>query len=785
MIDLHNSYWPGWETTRLIGRGSFGAVYEIQRKLFEDDDEAEKAALKVISIPQNDSDIEEMYSDGYDEESVTSTFHTHLKSIVAEYSLMRKMNGSSNIVNCDDVRYVQHDDGIGWDIYIKMELLTPLAKALPAAVSEEQVIKIAKDMCAALELCGKHNIVHRDIKPQNIFVSENGDYKLGDFGIAKTVEKTMGGTKTGTYKYMAPEVYSNRPYNSTADIYSTGLVLYWLLNERRMPFMPLPPEKLKAGMDEESRSRRFAGEKIPAPKNGSKELQEIVLKACAFDPTQRYQSAAEMLADLQTVQSEFVPVCLPETDMVHAKSNADEEKTIGPVFGKTDPETELDVEKTVGSQFDKVEETDQLDNEKTVGPVFVAADKPKQPKKKKRVWPIIAVLLLAVALGGVFAFTRTVVVSVALNQNVLENHLLDGYSAIGYYDVNTKLPIGSTRKVEIEVGEVYNNQVVLITGDTVEQPIAVTVIGGKVSAELDPKGTYLLQVETDTTSDANWSGWETKLPEGVSVNSNTVQTDIMYRARQKEFTTSGTDTLEGWVFYESFTPDQPYGEWSEWTETELTGDEYLEVEEQHLYRYREQEFTTSESSTMAGWTMYDSRENYSYSDWSYWDSTPVSASDSIEVATGVEYEYSMAVYHDGTFLYMDSFCNTVEDGDGYTPIPIGDVSEIYNMDTGYIYTSVITNVRTRKMYQYRTKTLSSITYYYSRWTDWSDWGTEAVSATETIEVEEKSLYRSRDIYGEVGYRFWRWSDWSDWTLKKPEETDEVGVEARMVYRYER
>ena len=111
-------YWPGWETVRLIGRGSFGAVYEIQRKLFEDDEEVEKAALKVISIPQNDSDIEEMYNDGYDEESVTSSFRSHLKSIVAEYSLMRKMNGSANIVNCDDVRYEQHADGIGWDIYM-------------------------------------------------------------------------------------------------------------------------------------------------------------------------------------------------------------------------------------------------------------------------------------------------------------------------------------------------------------------------------------------------------------------------------------------------------------------------------------------------------------------------------------------------------------------------------------------------------------------------------------------------------------------------------------------
>ncbi|MCI6434025.1 MAG: protein kinase [Clostridiales bacterium] len=288
--------WPGWETVRLIGRGSFGAVYEIQRSLFG---EVEKAALKVITIPQNVSDIEELRNEGFDKESITDTFKNHLKSIVAEYSLMRKMNGSANIVNCDDVRYVQHEDGIGWDIYIKMELLTPLTKTLPDAIPEETVIKIALDLCSALELCKKHDIVHRDIKPQNIFVSDNGDYKLGDFGIAKTVEKTMSGTKIGTYKYMAPEVYNNQPYGSAADIYSLGLVLYWMLNGRRMPFLPLPPAKLSAGMNEAARARRLAGEPVPAPKNGSEGLKAIVLKACAYEPKERYTDARQMKEALE------------------------------------------------------------------------------------------------------------------------------------------------------------------------------------------------------------------------------------------------------------------------------------------------------------------------------------------------------------------------------------------------------------------------------------------------------------------------------------------------------
>ena len=287
--------WPGWETVRVIGRGSFGTVYEIQREIFG---EIEKAALKVISIPQNEHDIDEMHNDGYDEESITETLQTHLKSIVSEYSLMRKMNGCANVVNCDDVRYIKHEDGLGWDIFIKMELLTPLTKALSGDVREEEVVKIARDLCTALVLCKKYEIVHRDIKPQNIFVSPNGDYKLGDFGIAKTVEKTTGGTRIGTYRYIAPEVYHNWPYGSAADIYSLGLVLYWLLNERRMPFVPLPPAKLSATSDEKAHQLRLSGSPLPAPAHGSKELKRIVLKACAYNTRDRYSSAAEMLEDL-------------------------------------------------------------------------------------------------------------------------------------------------------------------------------------------------------------------------------------------------------------------------------------------------------------------------------------------------------------------------------------------------------------------------------------------------------------------------------------------------------
>ncbi len=309
MFNCENPGWPGWETVGLIGRGSFGAVYRIRRDVLG---ETEEAALKVISIPQSKNDIDELYSDGYDDDSITETFKEHLKSIVAEYSLMRKLSDCPNIVKCDDVRYVQQDNGIGWDIFIKMELLTPLTKALPDQIPEKTVVKLARDICTALQACKKQDVIHRDIKPQNVFVSGNGDYKLGDFGIAKTVEKTSGGTKIGTYKYMAPEVYNNQPYGIAADLYSLGLMLYWMLNERRMPFVPTGTAKLSASIEEEARLRRLSGEPLPAPAHGSSALQAVVRKACAYDVRDRYKTPDEMLAALNELSRPQVPKAEPK-----------------------------------------------------------------------------------------------------------------------------------------------------------------------------------------------------------------------------------------------------------------------------------------------------------------------------------------------------------------------------------------------------------------------------------------------------------------------------------------
>ena len=155
----------------------------------------------------------------------------------------------------------------------------------------------------ALIYCRKLNIIHRDVKPENIFVSRFGDFKLGDFGIAREQAHTMSNmSKKGTYSYMAPEIYKGEKYDSSIDIYSLGIVLYKLMNQNRLPFLSLDKQLITYRDKETALARRMAGEKMPAPVNASAAFSHIILKACAYEPGKRYRKPEDMLRDLEKLR---------------------------------------------------------------------------------------------------------------------------------------------------------------------------------------------------------------------------------------------------------------------------------------------------------------------------------------------------------------------------------------------------------------------------------------------------------------------------------------------------
>ena len=290
----------GWKIIRLLGEGSYGKVFEIERSEFG---QTYRAALKVITVPQSSAEVRSVISEGMSVSQAEAYFHGIVEELMHEFSIMFKLKGTANVVSCEDLRVLEHPDGIGWDILIRMELLHPLLPYVyEHPMARRDIIRLGIDICKALELCQRYNIIHRDIKPENIFISDNGDYKLGDFGIARTIERTTSGlSKKGTYSYMAPEVYAGKEYGFSVDTYSLGLVLYRMLNKNRGPFLPQPPEAITYDNREQALARRVSGEPLPRPFYGEGRLGEIVLKACAFDPKDRYSSPQQLRQELEAI----------------------------------------------------------------------------------------------------------------------------------------------------------------------------------------------------------------------------------------------------------------------------------------------------------------------------------------------------------------------------------------------------------------------------------------------------------------------------------------------------
>ena len=221
-----------------------------------------------------------------------------------------------NIVSIYDVG---NEDNL---YYIVMELIQ--GKTLKEIINEDGMlswkwsVNIAIQIASALETAHKHNIIHRDIKPHNIIITEDGMAKVTDFGIAKAVSNstiTAFGTTIGSVHYFSPEHARGGYTDAKSDLYSLGIVMYEMLTGK-VPFdADTPVSVALKQVQEEPVEPIKLNDKIPISVN------RIILKAMQKEPALRYQSATEMLTDLRLALKK------PDDDFVVLASKNDDSPT--------------------------------------------------------------------------------------------------------------------------------------------------------------------------------------------------------------------------------------------------------------------------------------------------------------------------------------------------------------------------------------------------------------------------------------------------------------------------
>lgn len=288
--------WGVWKLEKQLGAGTFGDVYVARRSEMGRE---YTAAVKHISIPPKGITLQTLKADGLisDDASARRYCEDMLATLTREIDMCYELKGYTNFVNYEDHLILPRHGEVGFDIFIRMELL----KSLPDYIAENGITiggitKLCSDMCSALEVLGQKNLIHRDIKPANIFVNSTGDFKLGDFGVARHMEAMGSMSVKGTYNYMAPEVLKGGRVGPNSDLYSLALVLYRLLNYNRAPFLPPPPAQLGYQENQDALDRRLAGERLPAPARAelSLPLTNVIMRACEYEPARRFQTASEM-----------------------------------------------------------------------------------------------------------------------------------------------------------------------------------------------------------------------------------------------------------------------------------------------------------------------------------------------------------------------------------------------------------------------------------------------------------------------------------------------------------
>jgi len=269
-----------YEILQLLGEGGMGAVYKAQDRELD-----RPVALKLIR-PEMASSPSILAR--FKQELLLSRQVTH-KNVIRIYDLG----------DADGVKFITMEFVEGRDL---RSLIQEKKKFSP-----EEAVEIMQQVCQALEAAHNVGVIHRDLKPQNIMQESTGRILVMDFGLARTVEgdgMTQVGALVGTMEYMSPEQALAKELDQRSDLYTAGLILYELLTGK----MPFRAESALASLIKRTQERAVPVSDLDNTIPGH--LSSVVSKCLERDPVLRYQSASEMLRDLDAWQGKIAAATL-------------------------------------------------------------------------------------------------------------------------------------------------------------------------------------------------------------------------------------------------------------------------------------------------------------------------------------------------------------------------------------------------------------------------------------------------------------------------------------------
>ena len=256
-----------------LGKGGMGRVYKAI-----DTEINENVAIKLLN-PEISAD--EKTIERFRNELITARKISH-KNVCRMYHLSKDEEGTQYIT----MEYVQGED-------LKSTIIRVGQLSIGKAIS------IAKQVCEGLSEAHHLGVIHRDLKPQNIMVDREGNTRIMDFGIARSIRKkgiTDAGVLIGTPEYMSPEQVDEKEVDARSDIYSLGIILYEMVTGR-VPFEGDKP--LTIALKHKSEKPREPKELNPHTHD---ELNRLILKCVEKDSRKRYQTAEELLAALTAIE---------------------------------------------------------------------------------------------------------------------------------------------------------------------------------------------------------------------------------------------------------------------------------------------------------------------------------------------------------------------------------------------------------------------------------------------------------------------------------------------------